>query len=638
MPVTVVQYMYARERGVIVKQKESLRKAWSPNNKKDFDTVSAGSSSKALWLCSEGHEFSKHVFYVNKNGLTCPYCAGKLPILGVTDLATTHPGLVREWSSENAVGASAVTQRTSKTVQWECQEHHHRWTERVDKRAQQGYGCPYCSGQRVLVGFNDLESQFPDLAEEWSATNDARPSEVTYGSSSRAVEWVCRNNSDHTWKATPNTRTNVGSGCPVCSNKKVIPGINDISTTAPEIARTWSTRNNRGVTEVTEGSDYAAVWDCPVCGNTWECKVYLRKTRECPSCGGRTLVEGLNDLLTKAPGVASEWLDTNEGSPATIRYNSADRVGWKCRVNPTHLWYARVTDRVQGSGCPKCSNSVSVAEEELFQYVQSILPGTEVIHGDRDAIGKQLDIYVPSLGIAIEYNGLYWHREESKSIPVQDKMDLCHDKGIDLYVVWEDDWRDRNAVIRGWVKSILGADDRTKVNARSCQVVKVSTEDSDMFLNETHIQGPAHGSIRVGLVNCDTIVALAVFKRYGDRLSLERYATSANVRGGFTKIVRWVDRNIAYSTMTTFADKCVSKGKLYAKTGWTEVDQLAPDYSYVVGSVRRHKFNYRVSRFRDSPTLLYREGATERELAQMNKLHRIYDAGKIKYERKRIND
>ena len=79
----------------------------------------------------------------------------------------------------------------------------------------------------------------------------------------------------------------------------------------------------------------------------------------------------------------------------------------------------------------------------------------------------------------------------------------------------------------------------------------------------------------------------------------------------------------------------VSDGSLYSSTGFSIMGIVAPDYYYTdsSGSIRRHKFLYRKARFKSNPNLLFEEGLTERELADLNDLHRVYDAGKVKWYR-----
>ena len=113
--------------------------------------------------------------------------------------------------------------------------------------------------------------------------------------------------------------------------------------------------------------------------------------------------------------------------------------------------------------------------------------------------------------------------------------------------------------------------------------------------------------------------------------NIVRYATSVPVVGGFSKLLSTATKIYNPSAFITFSDNCVSDGGLYKKLGFTAEKQLPPDYMYVVNGKRKHKFGYRLKKFRNNPALKFEEGLTERELAELNGLNRIWDAGKIKW-------
>lgn len=115
-------------------------------------------------------------------------------------------------------------------------------------------------------------------------------------------------------------------------------------------------------------------------------------------------------------------------------------------------------------------------------------------------------------------------------------------------------------------------------------------------------------------------------------LELTRYATRVNLPGGLGKILSHVQR--AYPSVTkivTFADHYVSNGDMYQRLGFEAEQVCAPDFTYRVGVERIHEFNYRRKRFRNGPTLRYDSKLSGRELADLNGLERIWDAGKTRY-------
>lgn len=83
----------------------------------------------------------------------------------------------------------------------------------------------------------------------------------------------------------------------------------------------------------------------------------------------------------------------------------------------------------------------------------------------------------------------------------------------------------------------------------------------------------------------------------------------------------------------SYADMEVSDGSLYKHLGFELTGETPVDYKYVYHEVRRHKFNFRISRFRDNPELYFQEGMTEAQLARLNGLRRVYDCGKLRYEK-----
>lgn len=108
--------------------------------------------------------------------------------------------------------------------------------------------------------------------------------------------------------------------------------------------------------------------------------------------------------------------------------------------------------------------------------------------------------------------------------------------------------------------------------------------------------------------------------------------------GGHSKLVAYVERNFQYGKLITFADLTFGGGDLYRSTGWIEDTIIRPDYSYVVSGSRRHKFNYRRKRFKTDPSLLFVEELSESQLAELNKIPWVYDAGKIRFIKPKKDD
>lgn len=152
------------------------------------------------------------------------------------------------------------------------------------------------------------------------------------------------------------------------------------------------------------------------------------------------------------------------------------------------------------TGCPYCSHKISSGEDEVYDFVTSITDAT-VIRSNRTVIAPQeLDIYIPSARLAIEYNGLYWHcanRVPSKSYHY-DKWKMCKDKGITLITVWEDDWRDHREYIESIIAYHLGVYPQKNDHLKPCFV---DPGESTSYMSQEFTQGDSHGDAYIGLVN-----------------------------------------------------------------------------------------------------------------------------------------
>jgi len=177
----------------------------------------ANSNKKVWWKCSKGHEWQATISSRNK-GNGCPYCSGRYAVQGVNDLVTINPKLAKEWNYEKngSLRPEDYTANSNKKAWWKCSKGH-EWQAKISNR-NKGRNCPYCSGKKVLKGYNDLATINPKLANEWNYEKNGslRPEDYTANSGVK-VWWKC--SKGHEWQATINNR-NKGSSCPICYKEK----------------------------------------------------------------------------------------------------------------------------------------------------------------------------------------------------------------------------------------------------------------------------------------------------------------------------------------------------------------------------------------------------------------------------------
>lgn len=546
--------------------------------------------------------------------------------------------LSSEFSPRNqGVVLSSLSLYSRKKFWWVCDKGH-EWEAAVKSRYERSSSCPFCMGKKAWAGFNDLASLNPALATQWHAQlNELSPEEVTVGSS-KIVWWEC--DAGHEWQASVKNRYKLNHGCPVCVNRKVVPKVNDFGSLHPKLAKQWHpTKNTVSPTTLSSGSEKQVWWFNEACGHEWEATVVSRakKNAGCLVCASKTVLVGFNDPGFITPELVAQFHPVKNGflKLSDFTYGSEQKIWWVC--DKQHEWEAKIRGRKQ-SGCPVCGQRISVEEDNLFNHISNITPSM-VLKNNRSLLKNfELDVYIPEKNFAIEFNGVYWHSEVFKSKTYHyDKWLAAKNAGVQLIQIWEDDWKRNPELVKNMLAHKLGISTQEKVYARKCTVKEISQPEASLFLNTNHIQGAVHGGLRVGLFQNDKLVAVAVFRQEADdTFNLLRYATAVNVVGGFTRLLSYVERTCPVKRFITFSDHTASDGGLYESNGFIADKELPADYMYVVKGERKHKFGYRLKRFREDSELTYVEGLTEKQLAELNNIPRIWDAGKTRWVKELI--
>lgn len=334
---------------------------YDKNELKPFE-VTPHSVKFVWWRCAKGHSWRAKVSNRQK-GNGCPYCARKKAITGENDLATIIPELVAEWDyvKNNGHTPDQFLPQSGKSVWWAC-KHGHSWKAPIQRRYI-GQGCPYCAGQIVIKGQNDLQSRYPLLAEQWDfGKNDHHPDEI-HAYRNEYAWWLCHKG--HSWRARINNRTSHGRGCPYCSGYLAIPGETDLFTRNPDLAKEWDyEKNTLDIHNTTECSKKKGWWTCDK-GHSWLATVHSRRNGNgCPYCSGFYAVPGETDLLTLAPHLAKEWeYERNTVDPSTLTLKSNVKVWWVCERG--HNWKTQVWNRAKGCGCPYCAGKVIYSSKNV---------------------------------------------------------------------------------------------------------------------------------------------------------------------------------------------------------------------------------------------------------------------------------
>lgn len=622
-----------------------------PSLSKEFDEDKNGVSTKEVyyrstkkyyWKCDKGHSYLKAPYYRVEEKQNCPYC---LKNYLIEDFPKSIDYIDNNYHSKKEI--ENFSSHSTKKIHFHCRKGH-KWEEKIayfSKRfSTRGEHCPYCSNVWLLKGFNDIKTLYPQLYKEIKN----KDKDNVLPTSARKITWVCPRG--HEFNSSINYRVRNNSGCPYCTGVKVLTGFNDLKTLRPDLMKYWDYQKNElDPTKVSRGTTKKAWWKCDK-GHSYLMPVSKKTIRGsgCPYCSGRRILPGYNDIATTYPEILKEWnYDKNTITPQEVMKSSSKKVWWICEKG--HEWEATVNDRSRkdhkSTNCPYCAVNITISqgEQEVYDYVKSILPeNTTIIQSDRTILHpKELDIYIPDYNIAIEYNGAYWHKESELRDKYYhyNKWKKCNDNGIQLITIWDVNWykEDKKNIIKKLLCHKLGVSTQQKIFARKTIVSTISNHKAREFCSINHIQGFSNGSYYSGLKDKITgeLVAVAIWRKNKDTLYLDRYCTNHIVVGGMGKLLKDginYAKNNGLKEIVTFADLEVSDGSLYEKLGFTRDKILAPDYKYLYDDELKHKFGFRLNRFKSDPLLEYKDGLTEWELAELNDIPRIYDSGKIRYK------
>ncbi len=434
----------------------TLAEEW--NNEKNGDLtpydITSGSGMVVWWKCKLGHEWETSVYNRTK-GTGCPLCSKKTRITTQIKkkidkngaLSEINPKLAGEWNTERNrdITPSAVTAFSGKKVWWKCSQGH-EWEAIISNRSK-GSGCPICARIKVLSDIESFGMKESVLATEWHPVKNIplSPFDVA-ANSNKVVWWQCK--AGHEWRASVRVRVH-GKGCPIC--KRQLLKINktikqrktkiNIVDSFPFLLNEWDYEKNYPIIpeDVSNGSSKKVWWICPA-GHSYDMRVCSRTRNKCgcPYCSvpARRILVGFNDFQTKYPDVSKEWHPTkNENhSPSEFLPGSGKKVWWQCSKG--HEWIASIADRSEGSMCPLCSSErkTSFPEQVVYFYISQAY---------KDAVNREkvdsheIDIYLPSRKIGIEYDGQFYHNSKNSAQREHKKNDDLLSKGIRLIRIKE---------------------------------------------------------------------------------------------------------------------------------------------------------------------------------------------------------
>jgi hypothetical protein len=292
--------------------------------------------------------------------------------------------------------------------------------------------------------------------------------------------------------------------------------------------------------------------------------------------------------------------------------------------------------------CTHCDKLISGFHVEITDYLKEILPvGTQIVNNDRTTIHPlELDVFIPSLNIAIEVNGTYWHSEVSggKNRTYHlNKTKLCAKKGVRLIHVFEYEWGNKQEIVKSVLRSIF-AKNRRVIYARKCTVKNVEPNVKSKFLNENHLQGNDHSTIKLGLYSNDELLTVMTFvkSRFDKKIEweLSRLCTKIGVSvvGGASKLMSHFIKICSPKNIVSYCDRRYFGGEVYLQLGFDFIDNTQPNYYYIIDSYDavENRINWQKSKL-SRKLKTFDPPLSEWENMKINGFDRIWDCGHSKW-------
>lgn len=288
--------------------------------------------------------------------------------------------------------------------------------------------------------------------------------------------------------------------------------------------------------------------------------------------------------------------------------------------------------------CNPANTKSSKFEFELVDLIQEVYNGQIVQHYKKifPKCNSEIDIYLPELNLAIEFDGLYWHTEykgKHKNYHLY-KTEICEKNDIQLLHIFQNEWLQKKEIVKSILLSKIGVS-KNRFYARHGSIAVIDAKTSNLFLENNHLQGKDSSSIRLALyykgeiVNILTLGKSRFNKNYDYEIFRFCNKLNYNVVGGFSKLLSYFFKNYSCKSLITYADRRYSNGDLYFKNGFKLLDYSKPNYFYTKDHInlesrqkyQKHKLKAKLQIFDDS--------LSEYQNMKNNGFNRIWDCGNM---------
>lgn len=518
-------------------------------------------------------------------------------------------------------------------------EKHGEFTQEMQGHVSRGYGCQKCGNEaksaakrtpvaELVAGFREVHGDTYEYKD------------VYYKNTRGFVVAVCKEHGEFTQNI---FKHKAGQNCPECA-KKI--SVEKRRWTLPEVV-VKATEVHKGLYEYVslEIAEFELTKVVAVCKEHGEFTQDLARHlagQGCPKCWHERRGESIRLSFEDFKSVANQ-VHENYYTYKEIYKDEGERTR-AVVICPFHGEFTQImNDHLTGHGCPNCAQRISQPNKDIYALFDTW--GLDPVQEFRPTKSrKTFDVYVPSLKLAIEYNGNYWHSSKfMENNYHKAKSELAASAGMRLVHIFSHEWKFRKPAVVALLRRLAGKDP-VKIAGRETEVVFPSKEEANTFLDLNHIQGTVRTGDFIGLSHKGDLCAVMVFNhntsdRYAESdasvVELTRYASSSPVFGGFSKLLKaWLSTHSEVKTVVSYSDNRVFTGATYAKYGFEKFHETPPDYKYVEpgwDDTLHNKAKYQKSKLIERFGAEFCEGKTEKQITEQKNIYQVYDCGKTKW-------
>ena len=381
----------------------------------------------------------------------------------------------------------------------------------------------------------------------------------------------------------------------------------------------------------------------------WKCKC---------DCGNETIVQGYNLKSGKVKSCGCAYKDCNfediSGSKfgmLTVDHFIERRNGqsyYECICECGNHIEANANNLKRGHYYSCGCASRSSEESDVLDFVKTFNIPVET--NVRILDGKEIDIYIPSKNLGIEYNGSVYHATINSLYTNKDKnyhrykFLYAKEKGIHLVTIFDVDWQNKQDKIKAYLKDLLISP--KKVFARKCTLKKIDKKTANDFCDAYHLQGGTNlSSIDYGiflngeLLSVMTFGKLRLKKQIAGHYELHRYCVKSGytIIGGANRLFKAFLKEYKPVNVLSYSDNDYFDGAIYPRLGFKFVKQVEqPYYWYLKGeelkreSCQAHKLKLKYPNLYEDATKLGK--GIENYVMESLGARKVYRCGNTRWE------